>query len=111
MPKRYANLERHCPLARSLSVVGDAWTLLVLRDLFNDKRRFGEILESLEGISPNVLSTRLKKLEREGVIEAVLYSHHPPRSEYVLTQKGRDLAPILRAMRDWGRQHPLDSVE
>ncbi len=106
MAPRYDGLAERCPLARTLSVIGDAWTLLVLRDLFNDKRRFNEIQQSLQGISPNVLSARLKRLEEAGVVERHFYSEHPPRAEYTLTDKGRQLGPILKTMRDWGRRYP-----
>ncbi len=109
MPPRYDALVQVCPLARSLSVVGDAWMLLVLRDLFNGKKRFNEILISLDGISPNVLSARLKALEEEQVVERVIYSDRPLRAEYLLTDKGRQLGPILSAMRAWGRRYPQPS--
>lgn len=90
-------------MARSLEVIGDSWTLLILRDLLLDgTRRFQDLQDSLAGISPNTLSARLKKLEAHGVVERRFYGEHPPRAEYVLTKKGRELGPVVKALRDWG---------
>ncbi len=94
-----------CPVARTMAIIGDRWTMLVLRDLVTGTHRFGAFLESLQGISPNLLSDRLKRLEADGIVERVFYSQQPPRAEYHLTAKGKSLAPILGAMRDWGRAH------
>ena len=95
-----------CPVAWTLSVVGSAWTALILRDLFlRGPRRFQDFQSSLAGIPPATLSDRLKKLEEQGVIERNLYQQHPPRAEYVLTAKGRALGPVIAAMRDWGTQY------
>lgn len=95
-----------CPVARTLDIIGDRWTILILRDLLlNRTRRFQDFCESLSGLTPSVLSARLKELEEDGVIESRLYSDHPPRSEYLLTDKGRTLGPILRALRQWGEAH------
>jgi len=92
-----------CPVARTLDVIGDRWTILVLRDLFLYRtRRFQDFSEALPGLTPSVLSGRLKELEESGIIESRLYSAHPPRSEYLLTAKGRTLGPVLRALRQWG---------
>jgi len=95
-------INEKCPLSRTLAAVGDAWTLLILRDLFNGTNRFNDIAESLAGISPNVLSDRLKHLEEQGIVEREFYSTHPPRAEYKLTAKGRALGPVLASMRKWG---------
>lgn len=96
-----------CPVRRTLDVMGDAWTVLILRDLFvQGPRRYQDFENSLEGISPNTLSDRLKRLEEHGVLERRFYSDHPPRAEYLLTAKGKTLGPILAALRDWGRQFP-----
>jgi len=92
-----------CPVARTLDVIGDRWTILILRDLFLYRtRRFQDFSEALPGLTPSVLSGRLKELEESGVIESRLYSDHPPRAEYLLTAKGRTLGPVLRALRQWG---------
>lgn len=93
-----------CPVARGLSVVGDRWTLLVLRDCFRGLRRFDDLHASL-GITRHVLSDRLKGLEAAGVLERRQYSNAPPRHEYRLTDKGRDLYPVLIALIRWGETH------
>jgi DNA-binding HxlR family transcriptional regulator len=94
-----------CPVSRTLDVLGDRWSLLVVRDLMRGKRRFAEFLESKEGIPTNTLAERLKRLVRAGIVESRRYSEHPPRVEYVLTTKGEELRPIIRAMVDWGVRH------
>jgi len=99
-PKRSA-----CPVSRTLDVLGDRWSLLVVRDLMRGKRRFAEFLESKESIPTNTLTDRLKRLVRHGIVVRQRYSEHPPRVEYVLTPKGEDLRPMIRAMVDWGVQH------
>lgn len=96
----------HCPVARTMQVVGDPWTMLILRDLFRTKTlRFRDLQDSLKRIAPTVLSARLKSLEEQGVVASRLYSEHPPRAEYFLTDKGRKLGPVLKAMYAWGEQH------
>jgi DNA-binding HxlR family transcriptional regulator len=103
MQKQYT---ADCPVTRTLSVVGSSWTCLILRDLLlHGARRFQDLQDSLDGIAPTTLSERLKTLEQNGVLERRFYSMSPPRAEYVLTAKGRDLGPIVRAMRDWGRKY------
>ncbi len=94
-----------CPVASTLDIVGDRWTLLVIRDLARGKQRFVEFSASPERIPTNILSDRLKRLEQEGIVTSRLYSQHPPRSEYNLTPKGEDLAPVIRAIVDWGLKH------
>jgi DNA-binding HxlR family transcriptional regulator len=96
----------YCPVARALNVVGERWSLLVLRDLvLHGPRRFQDLQRSLAGISPNTLSARLKTLEDAGVIERRFYDQHPPRAEYVLTEKGEALRPVVRALREWGERY------
>jgi DNA-binding HxlR family transcriptional regulator len=106
-PRRRGEGERRssCPIACSLDVIGDRWTLLVVRDLLRGKTRFGDFLASPERIPTNVLADRIRRLEREGVVTSELYSQHPPRAEYRLTAKGRQLAPVLRAIGAWGLEH------
>ena len=91
-----------CPVARTLNVVGDRWTILVLRELSWGRKRYSQLIEALEGISTNLLADRLKKLEDAGMITQVSYSKHPPRFEYRLSDKGRAFVPVLRALRDYG---------
>jgi DNA-binding HxlR family transcriptional regulator len=100
--KRQYESQQNCPIARSLDLVGDRWTILVLRDLHLGRTRFADLLRSLDGVSPNLLSARLKTLEREGLVERRLYCQHPPRAEYVLTEHGQAFGSVLRAMYDWG---------
>ena len=100
--KRQYESQQGCPIARSLDLVGDRWTILVLRDLHLGRSRFADLLRSLDGISPNLLSARLKTLEQEGLVERQLYSERPPRAEYVLTECGSAFGPVLSAMHDWG---------
>jgi len=95
-----------CPVERTLSIIGSSWTCLILRDLIlHGARRFQDLQVSLGGIAPNTLSERLKTLEQNGVVERRFYSMSPPRAEYVLTAKGRDLGPIVAAMRTWGQKY------
>lgn len=100
--KRQYESQQDCPIARSLDLVGDRWTILVLRDLHLGRTRFADLLRSLEGVSPNLLSARLKTLEHEGLVTRRLYRDHPPRAEYVLTERGQAFGAVLRAMYDWG---------
>ena len=93
--------EMHCSVAQCLEVVGEWWTLLIVRDAFLGVSRFDEFQERL-GISRNVLNQRLTTLVEAGILEKVPYSEHPPRHEYQLTAKGRDLWPVLAAMGQWG---------
>lgn len=99
MPKPRRSL---CPVACSLDVIGDRWTLLIIRDLFAGKRRYGEFLNSPEHIPTNILAERLKRLEGAGLVASARYSEHPPRFEYGLTQRGRELSPVLDALAIWG---------
>lgn len=94
-----------CPIACALDLVGDRWTLLVVRDLLAGKARFHEFLASSERIPTNVLSERLRRLEAAGIISSRLYSQHPPRAEYHLTPTGLDLEPVVRAVAVWGLEH------
>lgn len=98
--------QKSCPVARSLDLIGERWTILILRDLFlKGPRRFQDFQESLAGVAPNTLSARLKTMETHGLIVRHVYSEHPPRLEYHLTEKGKSLGPILKALRDWGQRH------
>lgn len=93
-----------CPIARSLSVLGDAWSMLILRDAHAGFTRFDQFRKSL-GIAPTMLTKRLSVLVDEGLLEKRQYSEHPPREEYVLTQAGQDFLPVLFAIGAWGRKH------
>ena len=100
-----------CPVARTLDLLGDRWTLLIVRDLLRGHTRFGDLQASLPGLPSNVLSERLKLLEADGIVTRRFYSDHPPRAEYRLTSKGRDLREVMRALVLWGARHVLDAPE
>jgi DNA-binding HxlR family transcriptional regulator len=91
-----------CPVACALDVVGDRWTLLIVRDLLGAGRRYSELLASEERIPTNILADRLRRLERHGLVERTPYCEHPPRMEYRLTAAGRALGPALDALARWG---------
>src|SRR5512144_2687240 len=96
-----------CPVARTLDLIGERWSILLLRDLLlHGSRRFQDFQTSLPGVAPNILSARLKAMEDNGLVRRALYSERPPRIEYVLTDKGKSLGPIVKAMREWGNKHP-----
>ena len=99
--------EQQCSVARSLSVIGDRWTLLVLRQCFLGTRRFGDFLAAL-GISRPLLKERLDKLVEEDVLRRHRYEDRPPRYEYRLTEKGRDLYPVITALVAWGDRWMAD---
>jgi DNA-binding HxlR family transcriptional regulator len=96
--------DMHCSVAQTLEVVGEWWTLLILRDVFLGVTRFDEFQERL-GISRNVLTQRLAHLVEHGVLVKVPYTDRPPRYDYRLTDKGRDLWPVITTMRQWGDKH------
>ena len=101
-----SGLRSPCPIAGALDLVGDRWTLLVVRDLLlYDKHRFTEFLASPERIASNILADRLDRLERCGLVERRKYAERPPREEYHPTARGRDLAPVLRELIRWGQLH------
>jgi DNA-binding HxlR family transcriptional regulator len=93
------------PLAEALAKVGDRWTLLVVEALLGGPRRFSELLGQIPGIAPNILSERLKRLEREALLVARPYSRRPPRATYQLTAEGTELAGALRLLAHWGANH------
>jgi DNA-binding HxlR family transcriptional regulator len=93
-----------CPIGRGLAKVGDAWSMLILRDAGLGLTRFDQFRASL-GIAPNILARRLKALTEAGLLEKVRYSARPPRDEYRITDSGRDFLPVLQAFGAWGRKH------
>jgi DNA-binding HxlR family transcriptional regulator len=99
-----------CPVACTLDLIGDRWTLLVIRDMmFFGKQRFEEFLESPEGISTNILASRLKLLEELDLAEKQPYSNHSRRMNYRLTEKGKSLRPVLKVITTWGLKHIDDT--
>ena len=110
MPRRSTRqaatkLRSSCAVASTLDLIGDKWSLLVIRDLLHGKRTYGEILQSPEGIPTNILADRLARLEQAGIIESAAYQERPVRYAYTLTPKGRDLGDVVRALVRWGKRH------
>jgi DNA-binding HxlR family transcriptional regulator len=99
--------EEPCSLARTIGVIGDRWSLLILRECFLRTRRF-EGFQSALGITRHLLAERLKKLVRQGVLRRIPYQEAPKRHEYILTQKGLDLYPVMMALVHWGDTHMVD---
>jgi len=99
--------EEPCSVARTIGVIGDRWTLLILRECFLRTRRF-EGFQSALGITRHLLAERLKKLVRTGILRRIPYQESPKRHEYILTQKGLDLYPIMMAIVHWGDTHMVD---
>ncbi|HEY1835356.1 MAG TPA: helix-turn-helix domain-containing protein [Candidatus Saccharimonadales bacterium] len=92
-------------IASAMSIIGNKWTALILRDLFEGPKRFGELEKSLHGISPRTLSQRLEDLEHCSIITKKSFAEVPPHTEYTLTKKGRDLIPLLKQMAEWGKKY------
>jgi len=93
-----------CPIGRGLAIVGDAWSMLILRDAGFGMTRFDQFRASL-GIAPNILASRLQKLTDAGLLTKTKYSEKPPRDEYLLTEAGRDFLPVLQVVGAWGRRY------
>ena len=101
--------EEICPVAEAAKLLGDKWTLIVLRDLAYGARRFKELEQSGEGISPSMLAARLRQLEEEGIVTRTSYNEIPPRVEYELTEKGRDALQVVEALRTYGTRWLIPS--
>src|SRR5215475_15303604 len=104
-PKTSEFLRSPCAVACTLDVVGDKWSLLVVRDLLRGNLTYGELQNSFEGIPTNILADRLKKLEEAGIIAKSAYQEHPVRYSYELTEKGRSLGDVLLALVRWGKKN------
>jgi DNA-binding HxlR family transcriptional regulator len=100
---------RPLPLEAALDRVGDRWSLLVVEALLDGPRRFGELADALPSIAPNILTDRLRRLERTGIVRSTPYQQRPTRLAYDLTADGRDLASALRALADWGARRSVDA--
>ena len=98
-----------CPIARTLDLIGDRWTLIIVRDLFMGASKFGDFRRSSPGVPPKVLSARLKFLMQGGFVGREIYSDHPLRAAYHLTEKGRSLLPIVLAIGQWGLEHEFEN--
>ena len=94
-----------CPVSHALDAIGDKWTLLIVRDLLKGKSRYDQFLSSPEGISTNILASRLARLVDRGLVTKSPYQQNPVRYEYRLSEKGADLGPVVKAMYVWGTKH------
>ena len=99
-----------CPIANTLDIIGDKWTLLVIRDVFAGKRTYGEFQASPESIPTNILADRLKRLVGYGILQKIPYQQRPVRYTYQLTDKGRSLAPVIREILLWGEKNIADTA-
>jgi len=102
-----ATLE-NCPVTATMDVMGGKWKLLILHLINNDINRFGKMGMMLKDISKQMLTTQLRELEHDGIIDRIIYPEIPPRVEYTLTEKGKTLLPIIELMKDWGTENILN---
>ena len=109
LPSTRMTDRRPLPLEAALDRVGDRWSLLVVEAMLDGPRRFGELAETLSGIAPNILTDRLRRLERAGIVRSTPYQERPTRLAYDLTADGRDLASALRLLADWGTRGRADA--
>lgn len=105
------HVHQSCPIARTAELVGDTYTILIVRDLIGGSKRFGQLQESLQGVSPKTLSQRLKTLEAADILTREAFAEIPPRVEYTLTEKGQALHAIIEAMREFGEKYLPAPVE
>ena len=98
-----------CPVETTLTLIGDKWKVLILRDLITGTKRFGELKKSIGSVSQKVLTAQLRDMEESGLLTRTVYAEVPPRVEYRLTDLGRSLGPILDAMRNWGEAYKAQS--
>jgi DNA-binding HxlR family transcriptional regulator len=101
----YPGFRSQCPVASALDLVGDRWTLVVVRTIFAGRRRYGELCDIPERVATNILADRLEKLERYGLVTKHAYQDNPVRHDYRLTRAGADLLPVLQAMAVWSDRH------
>lgn len=110
MPRsRHEDSRSPCPIATTLDIIGDRWTLVILRDMINGKKRFSEFLDSPEQIATNVLTDRLALIENAGLATRTAYQARPKRFEYELTEKGRDLLPVMQDICRWANKYFPDT--
>lgn len=99
-----------CPVETTLTLIGDKWKVLILRDLLSGTKRFGELKRSIGSVSQKVLTAQLRAMEASGLVSRKVYPEVPPRVEYTLTETGYSLRPILDAMWDWGEQYKAQNT-
>ena len=106
MEAKVVDIQRpNCPVERTLEVIGGRWKVLILRELFPEVRRFGQLHRALSGITQKMLTQQLRELEEDGIIHREVYLQVPPKVEYSLTTLGESLKPILDSMHEWGIKH------
>lgn len=110
MVKRTSHKRARCPVARPLDAIGDWWSMLIIRDAFDGLRRFGEFQKNL-GLAKNILTVRLRNLVQHGILDTVPASDGSAYQEYILTEKGRSLFPLLVALRQWGEDYYFEPEE
>ena len=99
-----------CPVETTLTMISDKWKILIMRDLLPGIKRFGELKKSIDGISQKVLTTKLRDMEKSGLLSRTVYPEVPPRVEYTLTELGQSLRPIIKSMQDWGINYQSSHV-
>lgn len=99
-----------CPVETTLMLIGDKWKVLILRDLMDGTKRFGELRRSIGTVSQKVLTAQLRDMEEKGLVNRKVYAEVPPRVEYTLTETGYSLKPILDAMQSWGEEYKTKSI-
>ena len=97
-----------CPVETTLTLIGDKWKVLILRDLMDGTKRFGELRKSLSGVSQKVLTAQLRDMESSGLVNRKVYAEVPPKVEYSLTGLGESLRPVIDVLRDWGEGYKRD---
>ncbi len=100
-----SNIVEKCSVTATMGIIGGKWKLLILHLISSDINRFGKMSMMLKGISKQMLTTQLRELESDGIVERIIYPEIPPRVEYFLTDKGKALQPIINLMRDWGTEN------
>ena len=99
-----------CPVETTLTMISDKWKILIMRDHLPGTKRFGELKKSIDGISQKVLTTKLRDMEKSGLLSRTVYPEVPPRVEYTLTELGQSLRPIIKSMQDWGINYQSSHV-
>ena len=99
-----------CPVETTLTMISDKWKILIMRDLLPGTKRFGELKKTIDGIAQKVLTTKLRDMEKSGLLSRTVYPEVPPRVEYTLTELGQSLRPIIKSMQDWGINYQSSHV-
>ena len=111
MDKNYLSDLEKCPVTATMEIMGGKWKLLILHLINNDINRFGKMDMMLKDISKQMLTTQLRELERDGIIDRLIFPEIPPRVEYSITEKGKTLLPIIELMKSWGNEYVLNAKE